>query len=188
MTISIEALGRKGTTDTQLMVDLGAGRESSLNELVRRHQRPLVGYLARIVDDAEKARDLAQETFLRIFRHASGYRTTTRFTTWLYHIARNLARDELRSRRRRPITHSDEAVNAESVESQQHEQDVRELVNAVLAKLPERDQRLLVMRDIKGLSYEDIAAELDMALGTVKSGISRARTRFKEHYEAMLGR
>ena len=90
------------TSDDELMLALGEGNHEGLTELIRRHQSPLVGYLTGIVNDGERARDLAQETFLRVFRHAAGYRTHSRFTTWLYHIARNVARDELRTRKRRP--------------------------------------------------------------------------------------
>ena len=66
--------GYREYSDTELMIELGEGNNSSLTELVRRHQRPLTGYLARIINDSEKARDLAQETFIRIFKHAAGYR------------------------------------------------------------------------------------------------------------------
>src|SRR5271155_2468753 len=80
---------------------LGTGDERGLAEIMRRYQWPLVRYLARIVNDVERARDLAQETFFKIFKHRSAYRTSARFATWLFHIARNVARDELRARRRR---------------------------------------------------------------------------------------
>src|SRR2546430_17423771 len=83
------------------MGELGRGDERGLAEIMRRYQSPLVRYLARIVNDAERARDLAQETFFKIFKHRSAYRTSARFATWLFHIARNVARDELRSRRQK---------------------------------------------------------------------------------------
>lgn len=173
-------------SDTDLMIELGDGKERSLDELVKRHERPLVGYLSKIINDTERARDLAQETFIRIFKHARGYRTNTRFTTWLYHIARNIARDELRSRKRRPLTVNDEAVQIEATEcSNQRHTEVRELVTTVLKRLSARDRKLLVLRDLKGLSYDEIAEHTGMALGTVKSGISRARGRFREQYEEL---
>lgn len=179
--------GYREYSDTELMIELGEGNNSSLTELVRRHQRPLTGYLARIINDSEKARDLAQETFIRIFKHAAGYRTTTRFTTWLYHIARNIARDELRARRRRPMIHSDEVVAAEATEGDTDAAELRETVLIVLRRLSARDRRLLVMRDLKGMTYEEIANQTGMALGTVKSGLSRARGRFRENYEEIFG-
>ena len=70
-------------TDDELMVSLGQGDGASLGELMGRYERPLVGYLTGIVNDVERARDLAQETFIRVFRHAGGYRTSSRFTTFI---------------------------------------------------------------------------------------------------------
>lgn len=172
-------------SDTELMIELGDGNEDGLEEIVRRYQRPLIGYLSKLVHDRERARDLSQETFLRIFRHAAGYRTTTRFTTWLYHIARNLARDELRARRRRPVMTSDEVARSESQDSEQANTDLREQVVTVLKRLSARDRRLLVMRDLKGFSYEEISCQTGLALGTVKSGLNRARARFRDHYEVL---
>jgi len=172
-------------SDTELMVQLGAGDDSSLGELINRYQRPLTGYIARVINDSERARDLSQETFIRIFRHAPGYRTTSRFATWLYHIARNIARDELRARRRRPVFTSDDAIRLESVNPQQcARSELREQVELTLAKLSHRDRRLVCLRDVKGHSYEEISTMTGMTLGTVKSGLSRARARFRHHFES----
>jgi RNA polymerase sigma-70 factor, ECF subfamily len=172
-------------SDTELMVELGSGNDRGLEEIVKRYQRPLVGYISQIINDSERARDLAQETFIRIVRHAQGYRTTTRFATWLYHIARNIARDELRARKRRPELTSDEACKNEATESNRNQRELRETVTTILKRLSARDRNLLVMRDLKGLSYEEISGQTGMALGTVKSGLSRARNRFREHYETL---
>lgn len=176
-------------TDDDLMASLGQGEAGSLAELVRRYQRPLTGYLTGIVNDAERARDLAQETFLRVYRHAAGYQTHSRFTTWLYHIARNVARDELRSRRRRPSLRTGDEQGL--AEAPAHARDVqadverREAVLAALAQLGERDRALIVLRDLDGLSYEEIAERVDLPLGTVKSGLSRARQRFAQTFVAL---
>lgn len=178
-------------SDDELMQALGRGDESSLGELLRRYQRPLVGYLAGIVNDVERARDLAQESFFRVYRHAGGYKpTSSRFTTWLYHIARNLARDELRSRRRRVqlCSASDErgledtpawcTSVADAVEQ-------REVVLRALQALASRDRELILLRDVEGRSYEEISARVGLPLGTVKSGLSRARQRFAEQFAAL---
>ena len=145
-----------------------------------------MGYLTGIINDVERARDLAQETFLRVYRHASGYRTTSRFTTWLYHIARNVARDELRTRKRRPqLACGDERRLAEAPGRGANISDTlarKEAVLAALAELSDRDQTLLVMRDIQGHTYEEIAKTTGLPLGTVKSGLSRARQRFAQRF------
>lgn len=175
-------------SDNDLMVALGQGDDDGLTELVRRHQGPLVGYLTGIVNDVERARDLSQETFLRVFRHATRYRTHSRFTTWLYHIARNVARDELRTRQRRPQFCSSEhgMDRAETGQQELSEQLARkELVLRALERLSERDRNLVVLRDVESRSYEEIAKLLEMQLGTVKSGLSRARQRFAQHFAAV---
>lgn len=171
------------------MLALGQGNEDGLTELVRRYQGPLVGYLTGIVNDAERARDLSQETFLRVFRHAARYRTHSRFTTWLYHIARNVARDELRTRQRRPrLCSSEEGMaNAPSQAQALPERLAqRELVARALGLLCHRDRQLVVLRDIEGRSYEEIAERLELRLGTVKSGLSRARQRFAAHFSSLV--
>jgi RNA polymerase sigma-70 factor (ECF subfamily) len=156
-----------------------------------RYERPLVGYLTGILGDVERARDLAQETFLRVYRHAKGYRTHSRFTTWLYHIARNVARDELRTRRRRPVF-----AHGEGAERRLHEAPgstpaigdalaCKEVVRRILGQLSERDRTLLVLRDVRGHSYEEIAGQTGLALGTVKSGLSRARARFADAFQEL---
>jgi RNA polymerase sigma-70 factor, ECF subfamily len=175
-------------TDDELMASLGRGDGSSLGELVARYQSPLVGYLTGIVNDAERARDLAQETFIRIYRHAALYRTTSRFTTWLFHIARNVARDELRSRRRRPqlCSAEDQVIDATPAhESMVENVERREVVLRALGQLSARDRVLIVLRDLQGCAYEEIAERTGLPLGTVKSGLNRARQRFGEKVTAL---
>jgi RNA polymerase sigma-70 factor (ECF subfamily) len=180
---------RAGLSDDQLMLALGQGDDGGLSELVRRYQSPLVGYLTGIVNDVERARDLSQETFLRVFRHAAGYRTHSRFTTWLYHIARNVARDELRTRKRRPrlCTGSEQGLAEAPSRAGAIDEGVarREAVLAALEGLSERDRQLIVLRDLESRSYDEIAKLLGMRLGTVKSGLSRARGRFARAFAAL---
>jgi RNA polymerase sigma-70 factor (ECF subfamily) len=175
-------------SDNDCMGALGTGDERGLAEIMRRYQWPLVRYLARIVNDAERARDLAQETFWKIFKHRSAYRTSARFATWLFHIARNVARDELRARRRRVSlasgSESGEWEEASEVGGPVSEQlETREVVVRALEKLSARDRALIILRDVDGLSYEEVARKVRMPVGTVKSGLNRARRRFREHYE-----
>ena len=176
-------------TDDELMQALGAGDGASLAVLVYRYERPLVGYLTGIINDAERARDLAQETFLRIYRHAARYRTTSRFTTWLYHIARNVARDELRMRKRRPLLRSsDEREIDEAPAGQPNVAEAverREIVLRALGAISHRDRTLIVLRDLEGRTYDEISRSLGLPLGTVKSGLSRARARFAEQFQSL---
>lgn len=171
-------------SDNDCMGALGHGDERGLDEIVRRYQRPLTGYLARIVNDVERARDLSQETFFRIFRHRDAYRKTARFATWLYHIARNVARDELRARRRRISLTPDGGEDAVGMDSGILEKlEAREVVVRALDTLSPRDRALVVLRDVEGLSYEEVALKVELPVGTVKSGLSRARQRLREALE-----
>jgi RNA polymerase sigma-70 factor (ECF subfamily) len=175
----------EGLSDNELMARFASGEEASLAELVRRYQRPLVAYLARIVNDAERARDLAQETFIRIARHAGSYRTSARFATWLFHIGRNVARDELRARRRRvSVAGDDEAADIEGAVGAGFygRLEMREAILRALEELSPRDRALVLLRDMEGLSYEEVAEQVGLPLGTVKSGLSRARRRFRESF------
>ncbi len=174
-------------SDNDCMGVLGTGDERGLAEIMRRYQWPLVRYLARIVNDVERARDLAQETFFKIFRHRAAYRTSARFATWLFHIARNVARDELRARRRRisvnPGGESAEWEEASETGEVEERFEMREVVVRALEQLSARDRALILLRDVDGLSYEEVARKVRLPVGTVKSGLNRARRRFREHYE-----
>ena len=164
------------------------GDRRAFESLVRRHQRPLVNHLYRQIGRREIALDLAQEVFLKVYLSLSSFDPSYRFTTWLYHIARNVARDELRTRQRRPQFCSSEhgMDRAETGQQELSEQLARkELVLRALERLSERDRNLVVLRDVESRSYEEIAKLLEMQLGTVKSGLSRARQRFAQHFAAV---
>jgi RNA polymerase sigma-70 factor (ECF subfamily) len=181
----------RALADNDLMAAVARGDERALAEIIERYERPLVAYVARIVNDSERARDLAQETFLRIFRHARAYRTSARFATWLFHIARNVARDELRARRRRvTLSREDEAAEAEHANDGGFFEriEMRETILRALDDLSPRDRALVLLRDLEGLSYDEVAEKVGLPLGTVKSGLSRARRRFRESYLTLEGR
>jgi RNA polymerase sigma-70 factor (ECF subfamily) len=169
------------------MGKLGKGDERGLAEIMRRYQWPLTRYLARIVNDVERARDLTQETFWKIFKHRAAYRTSARFATWLFHIARNVARDELRARRRRISWSGGDTADWEEASGEdliEERVEMREVVVRALEQLSARDRALIMLRDVDGLSYEEVARKVRMPVGTIKSGLNRARRRFREHYEA----
>jgi len=214
-------------SDDQLMKALADGDADSLSELVRRYETTVIRYVYRIVGDYERARDLTQETFLRVFRAAGSYRASSgsregtapvaEFGTWLFRIARNLSRDELRSRRRRPppvplaMTVDDEGpiageldprldhraaardgssntmeTGAEGPVEEAGRRELRDMVLDAISGLPRNDKIMLLLKDIRGLAYEQIAAMLSLPLGTVKSRVSRARHKFKERYATLF--
>jgi RNA polymerase sigma-70 factor (ECF subfamily) len=174
-------------SDNDCMGALGTGDELGLSEIIRRYQFPLTRYLARIVNDAERARDLAQETFFKIFRHRAAYRTSARFATWLFHIARNVARDELRARRRRiNVSAGNDSAEHDPASSEGdvlQNLEMKEVVVRALEQLSARDRALIILRDVDGLSYEEVATKVKLPVGTVKSGLNRARRRFRDCFE-----
>lgn len=186
--------------DEDLMLDLKEGSQAAFTELMGRHRGPIVNFVNRMISDRDRAEDLAQEVFLRVYRHAGTYRVTARFTTWLYTIASNLGKNELRNRsRRRNVsiedtprelgqddyhlgTREDFLAPDRVVDLNDRQRKVRMAIDS----LPDHFRMMLVMRDMEGFSYEEIASMLDLPLGTVKSRINRARLEFKRRVEPLL--
>jgi RNA polymerase sigma-70 factor (ECF subfamily) len=186
--------------DEDLMLALKHGDEVAFAELMRRHRGPIVNYVHRLIGDRDRAEDLAQEVFLRVYRHAGTYRVTARFTTWLYTIASNLGKNELRNRaRRRNVSMEDTPRELQQedyhlgtredflapdriADLNDRQRKVRKAIDA----LPEHFRMMLVLRDLEGFAYEEIASMLELPLGTVKSRINRARLEFKRRVEPML--
>ena len=178
------------TTDHALLQDTLAGDEDAFAELVARYRKQITSYIYRMVNDYDTAVDLAQETFLRVYRAADRYQDTHAFSTYIYRIATNLAISELRKRKRRQLvsltgllTSPDggEAMDFNPPD-QQPLQDIvlvdaerRAVVQRAISTLPERYRAPLVLRDVEGKSYDEIAAILRTSEGTVKSRINRAR-------------
>lgn len=186
--------------DHEIMARLKGAPEDLLMDgfeiLVARHKNAIVSFLFRYVGDFRTAEDLAQETFLRVFRKIGDYNNSARFSTWLYTIASNLAKDEFKRRARHPARSLDgtagrndttrpvpeaRADTTESVPDVRLQQDeARQAVRRALELLEEQDREILLLKDVQGLSYEEIAHVLNVPLGTVKSRLSRARLAFKE--------
>jgi RNA polymerase sigma-70 factor (ECF subfamily) len=190
--------------DHEIMARLKAAPSGELvggfDVLVGRYKNAIVSYLFRLVGDFRTAEDLAQETFLRVFKKIQDYDTQARFSTWLYTIASNLAKDEFKRRSRHPARSLDwkggsdttreipqlQASPLDSVPDALLLQDeVRQNVNRALDRLEANDREILVLKDVQGLSYDEIAEVLDLPMGTVKSRLSRARLAFKDVWKGM---
>ncbi|MFH1278344.1 MAG: sigma-70 family RNA polymerase sigma factor [Candidatus Eisenbacteria bacterium] len=188
-------------TDEELMFLYRDGVEEAFTELVRRYRNKIVSTAYRVVGDYAKAEDVAQETFLRVHRNADRYRSIAKFSTWIYTIALNVARNELRNTKRKRLV-SLEAFGRDSDsepgtydipdETSRPDQDVevrelRRIFNAAIKKLPPRYRTVFVLRDVQGLTYEEMAEILKVPKGTVKSRMNRARLKFRELIEPILG-
>src|SRR6266487_3849176 len=177
-------------SDHALLAASEAGDEDAFAELVGRYRNQITSYIYRMTNDYEEAVDLAQETFVRLYRAAGRYQTTHAFSTYLYRIATNLAISELRKRKRRRLVSLTGLLNpgdgGEAVDfnpaDERPLQDVnlveterREAISRAISTLPEKYRAPLVLRDVQGKSYDEIAAILATSEGTVKSRINRAR-------------
>ena len=168
------------------------GDINAFEELVCLYERKIFTAAYRLIGNREDAADLAQEAFLRAFRSIQNFREEASFLTWMYSIITNLCRDELRKRSRMQIESLDEriALDESEVAKQFPSPDIgpdeayeqKELKNKIqltINTLTPEYRMALVLRDIQGLSYEEIASALDCSLGTVKSRINRARNHMK---------
>jgi RNA polymerase sigma-70 factor (ECF subfamily) len=182
----------RGADDSAVVTSFLAGEERAFTELVERYQTRLLNFIYRTIGDRDRAEDLVQEVFIRVYRHLHRFDRSKKFSTWVYTIASNLAKNELRNRSRNPLvlfqtmqaSHDDEDRPLQFEDSTARPDDLyrkrhlRELVEDTVAKLPEHHRQVFVLRELEGKSYEEIAEITDCNLGTVKSRLNRARTAF----------
>ena len=185
--------------DRQDMSRLAAGQEGGLAALMTRHGERLFHYLCRLLQDEEEAADLAQETFVRVYQHCERFDRRRKFTTWLYAIATNLARDRARWRSRHPTV----SLQAESVATgaelqsslPSHEADPHETlvaeeraawVREAIAALPEDLRAPLVLAEYEGLSQADIGEVLGCSAKAVEVRLYRARLRLRARLQPLV--
>jgi RNA polymerase sigma-70 factor, ECF subfamily len=179
-------------TDSEVVQRFLDGEERAFGELVSRYDSRLLNFVYRTVGDRERAQDLVQETFVRVYRHLHRFDQSKKFSTWIYTIAGNLAKNELRNRSRnplvlfqtikknwdadhRPLEWEDETTKPDDLFRKRH---LKEKVDEAVKELPEHHRLVFVLREIEGRTYEEIAEITDTNLGTVKSRLNRARNNF----------
>lgn len=187
------APGTDRLSDEELMDAIVGGSEAAFATLVARYQGKVINLVARLISDRERSAEIAQETFLRVFIHRERYRPSGKFSTWLYTIAMNLAKNEIRRRvRARGVISLDKLVEAAGdsggfvadpgpgPERLFRRREVEGHVTAAIERLPKKFREVIVLRDIQQLSYEEIGEVLRIPGGTVRSRINRARLALKE--------
>jgi RNA polymerase sigma-70 factor (ECF subfamily) len=171
----------------------------AFDNLVRLFEKKVYNLAYRMSGNHEDASDLSQEAFLRVFQSLKDFRGQSSFSTWLYRVVSNVCLDELRQRGRRPTVSLDEPVAGDKGEVMQRQvpdpapppdelaerTEIREVVQAGIEQLTEEYRMVIVLRDLQGLSYQEIAEALDCSLGTVKSRLNRARFALKEKLSAL---
>lgn len=173
--------------DLELVKRVQSGDKTAFDVLVRKYQHRIGAVIGRFVHDYAESQDIAQETFIRAYRAMNGFRGDAQFYTWLYRIAVNTAKNHLVSSKRRPPTSDVDADDAEHFEgayrmhdsdTPEHEllrEEIARTVSEVVATLPEELRQAITLREVEGLSYEEISETMDCPIGTVRSRIFRAR-------------
>jgi len=190
----------KDLDDSQVVARILAGDSRGFTELVERYQARLLNFVYRTTGDRERAEDLVQETFIRVHRHLHRFDQSKKFSTWVYTIASNLAKNELRNRSRnplvlfqairknwesddRPLEWADDTYRPDDLFRKRH---LREIIDSAVSELPEHHRNVFVLRELEGKTYEEIAEITGCNLGTVKSRLNRARNNFAHIVAPML--
>ncbi|MDP6457090.1 MAG: sigma-70 family RNA polymerase sigma factor [Candidatus Marinimicrobia bacterium] len=176
-------------SDEDLIFRFQKGDENAFQELVKRYRDRLMNFVYRYVGNVEDAEDIVQDTFVKLFTKKHYYRPKAKFSTWIYTIASNLAKTELRKKKRHKTSYlsqmgmeekdfdlpiddtTDEYTEGKFTEGQ---------IQIAIQKLPLHFRTAVILRDIQELSYEEISKILEVPLGTVKSRINRARLQLQE--------
>jgi RNA polymerase sigma-70 factor, ECF subfamily len=184
--------------DQQLVQRVQAGDKAAFNLLVLKYQHRVLKLVGRFVSDQAEAEDVAQEAFIKAYRALASFRGDSAFYTWLYRIAINTAKNALVSSRRRPVDFDLDLQDPEQYdrharlkESDTPEgvlltEEIREVVEKAMEQLPEDLRTAIVLRELEGLSYEEIAEAMDCPVGTVRSRIFRAREAIDRKLKPLL--
>jgi RNA polymerase sigma-70 factor (ECF subfamily) len=186
------------TSDLELVRRVQRGERAAFDLLVRRYQHRVIKLVARLLRDPTEAEDVAQEAFVKAYRAIGSFRGDSAFYTWLYRIAVNTARNAMASRQRRPLEYEADLGEGEqaALESRLRHVDTPEAaalsgeiqatVDRAVGELPEDLRTAILLREVEGLSYEEIAAAMDCPVGTVRSRIFRAREAIDRNLKPLL--
>jgi RNA polymerase sigma-70 factor (ECF subfamily) len=185
-------------SDLELVRRAQKNERGAFDLLVLKYQHKVVKLVARLLRDPTEAEDVAQEAFVKAYRALGSFRGDSAFYTWLYRIAVNTARNSIASRQRRPLDYEAELSESEqnnvaarlkhddTPEATVLSEEIHQTVNQAIEQLPEDLRTAIVLREIEGLSYEEIAAAMDCPVGTVRSRIFRAREAIDRALQPLL--
>jgi RNA polymerase sigma-70 factor (ECF subfamily) len=181
------------STSEQILLERSkAGDIAAFEMLIEAYQKKIFNLAFRMIGNYDDAGDLAQEALIRVYKSIAGFKAQSSFSTWIYRITTNVCLDEIRKRKNKKVLSLDEEIHVEDGEMQRQiesddplpeevfeREELRQIVGDAIASLPEEQRTVLTLRDLQGLSYEEIADILDCPGGTVKSRINRARQALK---------
>ena len=193
-------IGNAGREASALIAAHLRGDPMAFRELVEQYQTRLLNFVYRMIGDRERAEDLVQEAFIRVYRHIGRFDPSKKFSTWIYTIASNLAKNELRNRRRsplvlfqairaqwndesRPLQFEDPSSRPDDMYSDRY---LSEAIDKTVARLSPHHREVFVLRELEGKSYEEIAEIVHCNVGTVKSRLNRARQSFAQLIRPLL--
>jgi RNA polymerase sigma-70 factor (ECF subfamily) len=186
------------SSDQDLVEKVQRGDRGAFDTLVRLYQQRIVKLIMRYVHDPVEAQDVAQEAFIKAYRALPGFRGDSAFYTWLYRIAINTAKNYLAANQRRVVDYQLDLQDPEQHELQTRlrdeatpermalQEELRETVEEAIAALPEELRTAILLREVDGLSYEEIAAAMQCPVGTVRSRIFRAREAIDKRIAPLL--
>lgn len=188
--------------DSALLEGLRAGEETAYEALIQRFEQPIFNIVSRLLDDPADAADVVQEVFLKVFRNVASFRGESSIKTWIYRIAVNEARNQRRwfSRHRRQEVNLEIDEPGDGLKGYRNwlpdpgrspfeltlDHETQVLIETALAEVNPKFRAALVLREIEGLSYEEVGEILEISLGTVKSRILRGRDALKKHLAGRL--
>lgn len=188
--------GVLSTQENELIKKCQQGDVEAFEKLISSYQKKVFTIAYRYMGTKEEAEDLAQEAFIKVFRSIKTFRGEASFSTWLFHIVSNVCRDALRKNSRKMVESLDCAVTTEKGEMQREVPDwslspepifenkeLAQFIQSLIDQLTPEYKTVIIMREIQDMSYEEIAAELNCSLGTVKSRLSRARKALRDKIE-----
>ncbi len=190
---------KKQSADSIIVERVQGGEKPAFDLLVRKYQFKIANLISRYVYDQSEIEDITQEVFIKAYRAISGFRGESAFYTWLYRIAVNTAKNYLVAQSRRPPGTDVEAQDAEQIESGRNlreigtpesnllSKELAERVSKAVRELPEDLRVAITLRELEGLSYEEIATVMDCPIGTVRSRIFRAREVIDKQLKPLLG-
>ncbi len=179
---------QRADDDLALVARIRKGDAEALRDVVQLYQDRIFALIFGIVRDEHEVQDVAQEVFMKVFQRIDAFDERSKFYTWLYRVAVNAAKDHVKKRRRRPAVplEDDTAIRdrREGPGARAAGEETRRLVRDALDSLPEKYRVVLTLRELEGLSYNEIAAVLKVSLGTVESRLHRARERLKRRLQS----